>query len=96
LVNGQCLIGEPPHEVSVGRTSARESRPGAKWRKRLSLDGALRLAEVIRQFWQGQGFEVETTVEQFVGHGGGFGVRSNLVDGLPGRKHNGVLVKFGG
>jgi len=47
----------------------------------LSRHGAGILCEAIESFWNGRGFQVDA--ERFEVHEGAWGVRSNLVAGLP-------------
>jgi hypothetical protein len=60
----------------------------------LSPRGAAALAERIKSYWAANGHPVETVIERFSTPraGSGFAIRSDLVDGLPGKRKKGPTV----
>ena len=60
--------------------------PGTDW---LSFAGACNLADALRKYWKRRGYDVEVRLEavgRYEAHGksrGYYGVRSNMVGGLP-------------
>jgi hypothetical protein len=57
---------------------------GHKVPDNLSQAGNERLARIIEAYWRREGFAVKTRLVPFNGHGGGFGLKSNIGPrGLP-------------